>query len=283
MILFTHHTGEPHGILGAQSAATFFQEELSIPSIVVGIKRNFSKENLLRFIDEYYTGKKRIVCFSHLCGRKDLIGLIHELKQEGFTTILGGPQARQDYEGEPGADIHPHRFMGLRSKVDICFHGPVDGLRPEHLNLRNQCLSHPWTTDISLKVDWRSLYTFSDALNNHEVQLGQVLHAIGCPYSRKMQAVRLPPPADLRERGVPEITIRSGGCAFCDVSRDRGFHGPVERHRVMTQIEALPGFDGRKIPFELIDEYPLRSLGSLLEAVDDHGIKLSQIRGEGGE
>ena len=57
MIIFTHHTGEPHGILGAQVAATFFHRKLSIPSIVVGIERNFSKEGLLRFIDEYYAGK----------------------------------------------------------------------------------------------------------------------------------------------------------------------------------------------------------------------------------
>jgi hypothetical protein len=54
MIIFTHHTGEPHGILGAQVAATFFQQKLSVPTIVVGIERNFSKEHLLRFVDEYY-------------------------------------------------------------------------------------------------------------------------------------------------------------------------------------------------------------------------------------
>ena len=44
MIIFTHHTGEPHGILGAQVAAMFFQRKLSIPSIVVGIERDFSKD-----------------------------------------------------------------------------------------------------------------------------------------------------------------------------------------------------------------------------------------------
>ena len=96
MILFTHHTGEPHGILGAQVAATFFERKLSIPSIVVGIERDFSKEGLLRFIDEYYTGKERMAAFSHLCGKQDIIDVARELKQEGFTTLLGGPQARQD-------------------------------------------------------------------------------------------------------------------------------------------------------------------------------------------
>ena len=60
MIIFTHHTGEPHGILGAQVAATFFQRKLLIHSIVVGIGRDFSKERLLRFIDEYYAGKEKV-------------------------------------------------------------------------------------------------------------------------------------------------------------------------------------------------------------------------------
>jgi hypothetical protein len=54
MIIFTHHSGEPHGILGAQVAATFIREKLSIPTVVVGIERGFSKEQLLRFIDESY-------------------------------------------------------------------------------------------------------------------------------------------------------------------------------------------------------------------------------------
>jgi len=38
MIIFTHHSGEPHGILGAQVAATFLERKPSIPSIVVGIE-----------------------------------------------------------------------------------------------------------------------------------------------------------------------------------------------------------------------------------------------------
>jgi hypothetical protein len=277
MIIFTHHTGEPHGILGAQLASTFFQQKLSIPSIIVGIERNFSKENLFRFIDEHNAGKRRIVAFSHLCGRKDLIKLIQELKQEGFMTILGGPQARQDYEGEPEADSHPHRFRGLKSSVDLAFQGPVDGFRSEHLNHRHELLEYPWTKDISLKVDWSNLYTFSDNLKKHEVRLGQVLHAVGCPYSGKAQTVVLPPPVGLRERGVRDLEVRSQGCVFCDVSRDKGFHGPVERDRVIAQIEGLPEFDGKKIPFELIDEYPIRSLGHLLEEIGHQKIRLSQI------
>jgi len=277
MIIFTHHTGEPHGILGAQMAATFLQRKLSIPSIVVGIERNFSKERLLCFIDEYYAGEERVVAFSHLCGRKDLIQLVHELKQEGFVIILGGPQTRQDYEGEPEIDSHPHRFRGLKSFIDIGFQGPVDGFRPEHLNMRSRLIEHPWTKKIFLEVDWSNLYTFSETLKKLEVRLGQVLNAIGCPYASKQRTVILPPPVNLRGRSVGDLQVGSEGCIFCDVSRDKGFHGPVEGDRVIAQIEGLPEFDGRKIPFELIDEYPIGSLGKLLEEVGSQKIRLSQI------
>ena len=277
MIIFTHHTGEPHGILGAQVAATFLQRKLLIHTIVVGIERDFSKERLLRFIDEYYAGKEKVVAFSHLCGRKDLIGLAQELKQEDFITILGGPQARQDYYGEPDTDSHLHRFRGLKSIVDIVFQGPIDGLLPEHLGMRGVLLEHPWTKNIFLEVDWTNIYTFSDTLKKLEVQLGQVLNSVGCPYANKIQAVTLPPPINLREKGIPEMEIRSEGCIFCDVSRDKGYHGSVERDRVITQIGGLPEIDGRKIPFELIDEYPIRSLAKLLEDTERHQIKISQI------
>jgi hypothetical protein len=277
MIIFTHHTGDPHGVLGAQVAATFFDRKLSIPSIVVGIERNFSKERLLRFVDEYYAGKQKIAAFSHLCGRKDLIKLIQELKQEGFVTLLGGPQSRQDYVGEPDTDSYPHRFRGLKSMVDIAFHGPVNLLKSEHLEGKDILLNYPWTKNIFLEVDWSNIYTFSDTLRKLDVKMGQVLNAIGCAYACKPQTITLPPPTNVREKGIPELEVRSEGCIFCDVSRDKGFHGAVDRDRLMTQITGLPEVDGRKIPFELIDEFPIRSLGKLLEEAERHEIKLSQI------
>ena len=277
MIIFTHHTGELHGVLGAQVAATFFQQRLSIPSIVVGIERDFSKERLLRFIDEYYAGKEKVAAFSHLCGRIDIMTLVQGLRQEGFTTILGGPQARQDYTGEPETDLYPHRFRGLKSTIDIAFQGPVDRLRPEHLSLRRGLLDFPWTTEIFLDVDWSNLYTFSDTLKRIDVQVGQVLGTIGCAYAKKFQSVMLPPPVNLREKGISEMEVRSEGCIFCDVSRDKGYHGSLGRNRLIAQMSGLPEGDGRKIPFELIDEYPIRSLAKLLEDAEENKIKLSQI------
>jgi hypothetical protein len=277
MIIFTHHTGEHHSILGAQVAATFFQRRLFIPSIVVGIERNFSKERILGFIDDYYTGKEKVVAFSHLCGRPDIIGLVQELKQKGFITILGGPLARQDYHGESDIHSYPHRFIGLKSIVDIAFQGPIDCLESEHLSMKGLLLEYPWTKNIFLEGDWSNLYTFSDTPKKLDVRLGQVLNAIGCPYAVKPQVVTLPPPVNLQEAGVPELKVRSEGCIFCDISRDKGYHGSVNRDRVMTQIAGLPEVDGRKIPFELIDEYPIRHLGKLLKDAERHKIKLSQI------
>jgi len=277
MIIFTHHTGEPHGILGAQVAATFFERKLSIPCIVVGIKRDFSREQLLHFVNDYYTGKDRVVAFSHLCGRKDLIALVGELKGQGFTTVLGGPQARQDYRGEPSTDAYPHRFKGLHSVMDVAFQGPIDGFGPNHLRSSANLLEHPWTRDIFLEVDWSNLFTFSNALTKLDVRLGQVLNAVGCPYASKAQTVTLPPPVMLRERNIPDLDIHSEGCIFCDVSRDKGYHGHIERDKVIAQIQGLPDVEGRKIPFELIDEYPLRSLGPLLEEMKRQRIALAQI------
>lgn len=277
MILFTHHTGEPHGILGAQVAATFFQRRFSIPSIVVGIERNFSQESLFHFIDQYYERREKIVAFSHLCGRKDLIELIRELKERGFMTILGGPQARVDYEGEPEAYRYQNRFSGLKSVVDLAYQGPIDGFPLSHLNQTGTVINQPWGKEAFLEVDWSNLYTFSDTLKKLDVQIGQVLNSIGCAYSNKKQTISLPPPRLLQGRNIPEIKVQCNGCIFCDVSRDKGYQGILGLDKVISQIVGLPEREGRKIPFELIDEYPIRFLGPLLEGIKRERIKLSQI------
>jgi len=153
----------------------------------------------------------------------------------------------------------------------------MDGFRSDPLGAREVLLEHPWTNDIFLQVNWSNLYTFSNTLTKLEVRLGQVLNAVGCPYASEAQTVTLPPPVMLRERDIPNLDTRSEGCIFCDVSRDKGYHGLIERDRVIAQIRGLPEAEGRKIPFELIDEYPLRSLARLLEETKRQGIALSQI------
>jgi hypothetical protein len=199
------------------------------------------------------------------------------LNHEGFITLLGGPQARQDYQGELETETHPHRFKGLKSIVDIAFQGPVDCLQSKELGRRGALLEHPWTKNIYLEVNWSNLFTFSDRLEKLDLRMGQVLNAIGCPYSSRLQAIPLPPPIPLQEKGVPELQVQSEGCIFCDVARDKGYHGHVGPDMVIEQIAMLPDLDGRKIPFEFIDEYPIGSLQKLLEGVEKNRIKLSQI------
>ena len=276
MLICTHHTGEPHGILGAQVAATFFSKKLHVPTIVVGLARNFQKERLLAFIEEHYQGKERIIGFSHLSGRKDIFDLISTLHEAGFTTILGGPQAMQDYTGETEADRFPHRFHGLKDRVDIVVQGPVNGVKPEHLKEKARSVQSAWTTDLYLDVDWSNIYTFSEKLEPLEVLVAQVLAAIGCPYAKKESAVLLDPPVSLADK-APKLTIPSCGCIFCDVAWDKGFQGHVDRTTLLAQIKQLPEKSGRKIPFELIDEYPIATLRAVLDVTEKDKIDLSQV------
>jgi hypothetical protein len=71
--------------------------------------------------------------------------------------------------------------------------------------------------------------------------------------------------------------IGTWGCTFCDVARDKGFHGHVQDEEVIEQVRNLPEHEGKKIPFELIDEYPVVFLPRLLDRAMQEGIRLSQI------
>jgi hypothetical protein len=276
MILITHHTGEPHGILGVQTACTYLTENLNMPSIVVGIERHFSKELFLKFLDDYYKGKERIIGFSHLCGRKDLMDLIGAVKERDFFTILGGPQAEKDYYGEPDSICYATRFKGLHKEIDLAIQGPVHYLKQEDLQLKTGCLNFPWGKNIALRVDWDNLYTFTDKLRKVELKTAQVLNSIGCPYAKKKNTVKLPLPDTIKERSL-FIDVESYGCIFCDVSRDKGFHGRIDRDIVLAQIKALPEENGRKISFEIIDEYPINSLKQIIDDAAEAGIELSRI------
>jgi hypothetical protein len=276
MLICTHHTGEPHGILGAQVASTYFTKRLAMPSIVLGLSREFHKEKLLAFVEEYYRDKERIIAFSHLGGRKDIFDLIVTLQNLGLTTILGGPQALQDYVGEPEADRFAHRFQGLKDRVDIAVQGPVDGVRPEHLRQKGQAFQSAWNTELFVDADWSNIYAFSKEPERLDVQVAQVLAAIGCPYAKKESLVALDPPVSLRGK-VEKAFVRSCGCIFCDVAWDKGFQGHVDRQVLLAQIRALPEKADRKITFELIDEYPITTLQTLLSDAKEEGIDLSQV------
>jgi hypothetical protein len=247
-----------------------------MPSIVVGIDRYFSKELLLKFLDDYYEGKEKIIGFSHLCGRKDLVELIGAVKERGFFTMLGGPQAEKDYYGEIDSSHYKTRFKGLHKEIDLAIQGPVDCLKQEDFHSKTGCLSFPWGKNIALSVDWENMYTFTDMLKRLELKTAQVLNSIGCPYAKKKNTVRLPLPDTIKERSL-FIDVESYGCIFCDVSRDKGFHGRIDRDMVLAQIKALPEENGRKIPFEIIDEYPINSLKQIINDAAGAGIELSRI------
>ena len=276
MIICTHHTGEAHGILGAQVASTYFTKRLGMPSIVLGLKREFHKQKLVSFIEEHYRGKERAIAFSHLCGRKDMFELIGTLQDMGFTTILGGPQALQDYMGEPESERFPHRFQGLKGRVDIAFQGPVDGVRPEYLGQKGRAFQSAWNTELFVDADWSNIYVFHEEPERLDVQVAQVLGAIGCPYAKKESPVSLDPPVSLRGK-VEKVVVRSCGCIFCDVAWDKGFQGHVDRRVLLEQVKRLPEKAGRKITFELIDEYPMTTLQTLLNDAKEEGIDLSQV------
>ncbi|OPY73805.1 MAG: hypothetical protein A4E63_00915 [Syntrophorhabdus sp. PtaU1.Bin050] len=276
MVILTHHTGEPHSILGAQVAATYLTRRLNIPSIVVGVKRGFSQDRLLEFLDEHYATQEKIICFSHLCGRKDLVELIGLLKERGFRTVLGGPQAAQDFAGEDDVDGYPLRFKGLKGVIDLAFSGPIDFLTHDDLVGRQGCLKFPWKRDIFLEVDWSNLYVFLDKIERLTVKVAQVFNVIGCPYAKKRRVLPLDPPGFLGERGFSS-NIETWGCTFCDVARDKGFHGYVGDAALRAQIRSLPEEDGKKIIFEMIDELPLGSLCRILKDVDEEGIRLSRV------
>ena len=257
-------------------AATYLTKNLARPSMVVGVERQFSTERLLEFIDGYYKGKKRVIGFSHLCGRKDLIAVIGAVREKGYFTILGGPQAKVDFYGEAGAATRPHRFQGLQNTIDLAIQGPVDALKQQDLDSKTGCLDFPWHPGIDLQVDWNNLYTFSDQLKKLEVKTAQVLNAVGCPQAVGKNTVRLPLPEPLQPKSL-DLEVDCYGCVFCDVARDKGYHGHVGSDALLSQIRNLPEASGRKIPFEVIDEYPIVSLRRILDGAREAGAELSQI------
>jgi hypothetical protein len=96
-----------------------------------------------------------------------------------------------------------------------------------------------------------------------------VLQQIGCPHAARAREAEIDYPASIRPGQGKRIKLSMRGCSFCDVAADKGFTGRLDMESVLGQIRCLPeGSDGRKIPFELINEYPLPGLADLLRAAD---------------
>ena len=297
-IIASYVAGESYGLLGPQMAATVIQENTSHDCIVIAVAREDDMAVLKRALVDYFGADRPLIGFSTLSGRADLFSFAGELKDEGVFTILAGPQADVDYLGEKGSQDHPGRFRGLSTNFDLSLHGPAEEAvyLLEHLDSNELQESHGlvylkedgriiqnrkkgWDERFLRKVRWDNIYrTGGSGLIPLKITSGQVLQHIGCPYASKEKWVEIDYPVSVDRSDGPKVRLLLKGCSFCDVAADKGFHGALDMETVMAQIRCLPEMaDGKKIPFELINENPLPGLPRLLRGVKANGITLSRI------
>jgi len=299
-IITGYFSAESYGLLGPQMAATIINEHTDYDAIVVGVTNDDSRQELKAALNHYFQGQKTIVGFSSLGGRPDLFDLAGELKDEGAITLLAGPQAGPDYKGEIDWQSYPHRFKGVSDCFSFALHGPAQQIIPVLASGPDDDLSKfegilvkddnglivenppiPWNDAYLSNVDWQTLYGLKNSsFEPLTITCGQVLQAIGCPHASKKRQVRIDYPTDIQKNpGSPSFAvIDQKGCSFCDVATDKGFMGSVAEKVVKEQLSCLPtGPDGRRIPFELINESPLFKLPKLFKLAEELAIELSQI------
>ncbi len=298
VIIASYFDGETYGLLGPQMAATVIQENTAFDCIVIAVAREDDKSVLKNALKDYFGGEKSIVGFSTLSGREDLFTLAKDLKDEGAITILAGPQADVDYSGEKEWQDHPHRFRGLAANFSFSMHGPAEQAitllknlegdewqdTPGLLYVREdgRTIQNPkkaWNERFLSKVRWDNIYRIGESgFTPLNIDTGQVLQHIGCPYAARQRRAEVDYPVSLDRNTGQKVILLLKGCSFCDVAVDKGFCGALNMETVVGQIHSLPeATDGKKIPFELINENPLPSLMRLLMEVNIRGIRLSQI------
>src|SRR3972149_4112720 len=302
MVILVNYAGteEGYGLLGPQMAATIIQDNTGYECVVVAVGHDFDKELIKKNAIQRADSERPIMGFSSLGGRPGLWELAKELKAEGAIPILGGPQADVDYRGETGWKQHPHRFPGVKDSFSLALPGPAEQLIPfinsqgkevpEKISgalftQNGRCRINErdnWNGNFLRKVNWGNLYRLrSSGLEPVSVTSAQVVQQIGCPYAARTVRVSIDYPTNLKDapfnkKGQISLSLR--GCSFCDVARDKGFGGKLSLDNVLAQIVNLPeDAEGRKIPFELINEAPLATLPELLSAIKQQEIKISQI------
>ena len=298
VIITSFFKDETYGLLGPQMAATVIQDHTPYECIVIALTRDYDKIALKNSLAAYFGEARPLFGFSALSGREDLFNLAKELKDEGAVTILAGPQADVDFSGEEGWRDHPHRFKGLSENFNFGLHGPAEQV----IGLLNrldekdwsqipgllysdrdgnliQTPANDWNEKYLGKVRWDNIYlAANDGIAPLNIGTGQVLQHIGCPHAARTTPMDIDYPVSLTGRQAQRIKLPLKGCSFCDVAADKGFHRKLDQKTVISQIRCLPQTrDGRKIPFELINENPLPILAKLLQAVSQLGIDLSQI------
>ncbi len=289
---------ETYGLLGPQMAATIIEDHTPCECVVIAVTRDYDKAVVKKALADYFAAARPVIGFSALSGREDLFALAKELRDEGAVTILAGPQANVDFAGEEGWQNHPHRFKGLSENFNFGLHGPAEqvvGLLNRldgndwsqipgllYVDRDGNIIQNPpddWNAKYIGKVRWDNIYkTTGDGIVPFNISTGQVLQHIGCPHATRTTPLEIDYPASISQGQGKRIKLRLKGCSFCDVAADKGFHGKLDRATVISQIRCLPeAEDGRKIPFELINENPLPDLPDLMREVNLQGIGLSQI------
>ena len=288
LILTGYVEGESYGLLGPQLAASIIQENTPYECVVLTLPRHFDRNILKKALCDYFGNGRSVIGFSYLAGRTDLFSLARDLKEEGAFTILAGPQADVDFLGEKGKESHPHYFQGLSDCFSLAVHGPAEQILPvldrpiDRETIPNQRLldaALPWNEAFLTKVCWDNLYGLSSGtLTPFPVATAQVLQQIGCPHATRTRTLEMDYPVALRKSKKDTVSLSLKGCSFCDVAVDKGFHGALSVEAVLEQIQRLPeGEDGRKIPFELINENAVPGLPALLTAVRGEGMRLSRV------
>ncbi|MBN2125830.1 MAG: hypothetical protein JW821_16145 [Deltaproteobacteria bacterium] len=297
-VIASYFEGETYGLLGPQMAATLIQDHTPYECIVVAVTHRDDKGLLKEALSDFFGKERPVVGFSNLSGREDLFLLGKELKEEGALTILAGPQADVDYLGETGWGEHPHRFPGVSENFSVAIHGPGEQALPllntldDGIGLDIRGLLYrskdgtlitnpgaPWDERHLRKVDWGNLYRVGpNGLQDLKITAAQVLQHIGCPHASRAVEVEVDYPSYFKGREKEKIGLVFAGCSFCDVAVDKGFHGSLDIETVLAQIQCLPeAEDGRKIPFELINENALPGLPRLLKEIEQRGLPVSQI------
>ncbi len=289
MVIVTGYVeGETYGLLGPQLAASIIQENTIYDCIVITLSREYDKDILKKALQNYFCNRRPVIGFSYLAGRTDLFSLARDLKDDGAFTILAGPQADVDFVGEKGRQDHPHYFQGLSDCFSMAVHGPAEQILPFlDRPMDQETFSDPallntsltWNEEYLTKVRWDSLYRLSSgALTPLSVTTGQVLQQIGCPHASQPRTIEIDYPVAFRKSEKDKVELSLKGCGFCDVAIDKGFYGALSLDAVLEQIQRLPeGEDGRKVPFELINENAVPGLPALLAGVRAKGIRLSRI------
>lgn len=298
VIISSYFEGETYGLLGPQMAATVIQEQTSYDCRVIAVTKSDDKAVLKKALADYFGKERPVIGFSTLSGREDLFTFAKELTEQGAITILAGPQADVDYMGEVDWQHHDHRFKGLSTHFSFALHGPAeqavyllenldaDGLQDgpglHHRDGDEKWIQNPkspWNDEYLGNVKWDNMYQLEKGqFIPIRITTAQVLQHVGCPYAARGRWADIDYPVSMDKHGGRKIRIYLKGCAFCDVAVDKGHYRGLKRDTVMKQIRCLPeDAEGRKIPFELINENPLPKLPRLLMEARKSSLKLSQI------